>query len=108
MARIIWTEPALQDLSAIAEYIALDKVSAARKLVERVFQRVQKLTKFPASGRRLPELKRSQYREVVVGPCRVFYRVEGSKVLILHIMRGEQKLREYLLEERAREKENEG
>ena len=33
MARLIWTEPALLDLEEIAEYIALDKPSAAKKLV---------------------------------------------------------------------------
>jgi len=38
MAQIIWTEPALQDLNNIAEYIALDKVSAAKRLVQKVLQ----------------------------------------------------------------------
>ena len=37
MAEIIWTEPALSDLEAIADYIALDKPSAAAALVQRVF-----------------------------------------------------------------------
>ncbi len=36
MAKVVWTEPALQDLDEIAEYIALDKLSAAKKLVEKV------------------------------------------------------------------------
>ena len=31
MARLIWTEPALQDLGSIAEYIALDKPAAAQR-----------------------------------------------------------------------------
>lgn len=33
MAEIIWTEPALNDLDDIAEYIALSNVEAARQLV---------------------------------------------------------------------------
>ena len=33
MAALIWTEPALQDLDAIADYIALDDPLAARELV---------------------------------------------------------------------------
>ena len=37
MAKITWTDSALDDLDEIAEYIALDKISAARKLVQRVF-----------------------------------------------------------------------
>ena len=41
MAQIIWTEPALSDLDAIADYIALDKPEAARRLVQRVFKHVE-------------------------------------------------------------------
>ncbi len=37
MAQIIWTEPALLDLNEIAEYIAIDKPSAAIRLVQKVF-----------------------------------------------------------------------
>ena len=32
MARVIWAEPALQDLDVIADYIALDKPDAARRI----------------------------------------------------------------------------
>lgn len=32
VARIIWTEPALQDIDAIADYISLDKPDVARRL----------------------------------------------------------------------------
>lgn len=35
---IIWTEPALMDLDAIADYIALEDPLAASKLVKRVFE----------------------------------------------------------------------
>ncbi len=47
MAEIVWTEPALQQLDAIAEYIALDNPVAARHLVERVFSKVERLQDFP-------------------------------------------------------------
>ncbi len=43
MAQIIWTEPALFYLNEIAEYIALDKVEAARHLVNQVFKSVSQL-----------------------------------------------------------------
>jgi toxin ParE1/3/4 len=35
MARIIWTEPALQELDEIADYISLDNPTAAKKLGSR-------------------------------------------------------------------------
>lgn len=98
MAEIIWTIPALEQLDEIAEYIALDKPAAARKLVSNVFESVEKLARFPQSGRVPPELPDSVYREVVCPPCRVFYRQERDTVLILHAMREERQLRQYWLE----------
>jgi len=104
MARLIWTEPALLDLDEIAEYIALDDPLAAAQYVQRVFDRVERLEAHPKSGKRPPELQRSPYREVIVPPCRVFYRIEGDAVYVLYVMRSERLLRTYLLDQRTREK----
>ena len=104
MARLIWTEPALLDLDEIAEYIALDDPLAASRYVQSVFDRVERLEVHPKSGKRPPELQRSPYREVVVPPCRVFYRIEGDAVYIVYVLRSERLLRTYLLDQRTREK----
>jgi toxin ParE1/3/4 len=102
VARLIWTEPALADLDAIADYIALDNPAAASRLVQRVFESVERLERFPSSGKRPPELPRTSYRELVVTPCRVFYRVEGDNVFLLYVMRAERLLWRWLIEERTR------
>ena len=101
MAEIIWSEPALQDLDAIADYIALDKPEAARRLVQRIFIHVAQLALHPESGSRPPELKGMDYRQIVEPPCRVFYRIDRQRVLILHVMRGEQRLRKERLRSRG-------
>lgn len=102
MAQVVWTEPALNDLEEIAEYIALDKPMAASGLVSDVFFKVEQLKAFLGSGRIPPELpKNSRYRELVVGPCRVFYRSESSKVFILYVMRSERVLRQFILTDRS-------
>ncbi|GGO66150.1 type II toxin-antitoxin system RelE/ParE family toxin [Bowmanella pacifica] len=98
MAEVIWTEPALQELNAIAEYIALDNPAAASQLVKEVFDKTNRLESFPQSGRIPPELPNSVYREVVVPPCRILYRVDESWVLIIYVMREERQLRAYMLE----------
>ena len=95
MARLhplIWTNPALDDLDEIATWIAADNEAAARRLVANVFEKVERLARFPNSGRRAPELPGTPYREVLVRPCRVFYRLDGKSVLIVHVMRGERLL----------------
>ena len=93
MVELIWSEPALQDLDAIADYIALDKPEAARTLVERVFDKVEAIRRFPRLGSCPPELPGMPYRQLGIAPCRVFYRIEQKRILILHVMRGEQLLR---------------
>ena len=103
MAKLVWTDPALQDIDEIAEYIALDNITAARKLVQKIFSTVERLEPQPNSGRRIPELKHSSYREVIVGPCRIFYKVISEKVYIIYVMRAERLLRQYLLEKRSSE-----
>ena len=92
MAKLIWTEPALHDLEAIADYVALDKPEAARQLVQRVFRHVEQLATHPESGSRPAELRKSRYRQIVEPPCRIFYRYNGSSVFIVHVMRGEMRL----------------
>ncbi len=100
MAQVIWTEPALNDLDAIADYIAVENPIAAAALVQRVFAHMEQLEAHPESGPRVPELKRSRYRQIVEAPCRVFYRLDGKKVFILYVMRSERSLRKALLEAR--------
>ena len=100
MAELIWVEPALSDLNDIAEHIALENPQAARDLVRRIFATVERLEQHPASGKRPADLPGSRYREVVCGPCRLFYRHTGEQVLILYVMRSERELRHFLLEDR--------
>ena len=97
MAQVIWTEPALNDLDDIAEYIALSNVEAAQQLVKIIFNKTERLGQHPMSGRKPSELKSFSYREVVVNPCRIFYKVGGDTVYILFVMRQEQDLRKFLL-----------
>lgn len=103
MAEIVWSEPALSDLDAIADYIALENPAAASELVRRIFSHVEQLVDHPESGSRPQELKRSRYRQIVETPCRVFYRYDGRKIFILHVMRFERLLRKGQLATRAKQ-----
>lgn len=97
MAEVIWTEPALADLDAIADYIALDNPDAARRLVQRVFEHAGPLAAHPRSGSKPPELRGWRYRQIVEPPCRIFYRPDSRRVFILHVMRAQRLLRPELL-----------
>ncbi|GAA6171045.1 type II toxin-antitoxin system RelE/ParE family toxin [Colwellia sp. KU-HH00111] len=98
MAEIIWVSPALDDLNEIAEYIALSNISAAKVLTKKVFDKISRLEDHPESGKRPQELINLNYREVIVNPCRIFYKIDNDKVYILHVMRQERELRKFLLQ----------
>jgi toxin ParE1/3/4 len=96
MARIIWADPAIHDLDAIADYIALENARAARGLVHEVLAAVERLQKFPRIGSLPNELMGLPYRQLIVSPCRIFYRVEKKVIYIVHVLRGEQFVRREL------------
>ena len=97
MAQIKWTEPALNDLNDLAEYIAISNPYAAKELVENIFDKIQRLEEFPDSGKAPEEISNLNHREVIVNPCRIFYKVDLETVYILHVMRQERDLRKFLL-----------
>ncbi len=102
MAKIIWADPAIQDLDAIADYIALEKPAAAHQLVQQVFAAVRMLQKFPQMGSLPTEFPGLPYRQLIVSPCRIFYRIEKKVVYIVHILRGEQLARRELFPSQPR------
>ena len=108
MAKVVWADPAIQDLDAIADYITLEKPAAARQLVKQVLKAVEMLQKFPQMGSLPTELRGLPYRQLVVPPCRIFYRVEKKVVYVVHVLRGEQLVRKELFPARARVSESPG
>ncbi|MCZ2721564.1 type II toxin-antitoxin system RelE/ParE family toxin [Marinomonas sp. 15G1-11] len=98
MAEVVWSSPALDDLNGIAEYIAVSNIPAAKKLVQDLFDKISRLVSHPESGKRSQELVNLNYREINANPCRIFYKVDGDKVYILHVMRQERDLRRFLLQ----------
>jgi toxin ParE1/3/4 len=93
MAKIIWADPAIHDLDAIADYIAVENQTAARELVHRVLAAVERLQRFPRMGSLPGELRGLPYRQLIVPPCRVFYRTERNVIYIVHVLRAEQLVR---------------
>lgn len=85
MAQIIWDPVALDHLQGIAQYIAKDSPSAANRLVQRIFTRLERLEMFPHSGGYIAEDSRKIYREIIQGNYRVIYRVSGDDVLIVAV-----------------------
>ena len=102
MAGLIWTEPALQDLEQIADYIALDDDQAAKRLEKKVFRQAELLESFPDMCPKPHDLPDTDYRHLIIEPLRIFYRVQDDWIYIVYVMRHERPLRLSEIKERDR------
>jgi toxin ParE1/3/4 len=85
MAKIKWTPQSMEDIEAIAEYIARDSTHYAGMFAVKVFDAVERLELFPESGRIVPELNRKEIKEVILGNYRIIYRIKRDIVEILTV-----------------------
>ena len=81
-----WTEHAVAQLAAIAEYISLDSPVYAEQLVDRLVARLEQARAFPESGRIVPEVARVEIREFIEPPYRLIYRVHTDAIEVLSIV----------------------
>lgn len=80
-----WSPLALERVSEIASYIALDKPSAAETWVDGLFESVGRLKSHPMSGRKVPEVGIERIREIVYGAYRVIYALMNALKKFLYL-----------------------
>ena len=79
MARVIWSPQALDDIEAIRQFIARDAPQTAQRFVQRIFETVERLYRFPLSGAMVPELGNETFREIRLKKYRIIYRVSNPQ-----------------------------
>jgi addiction module RelE/StbE family toxin len=97
---IIWSNIAENDLKNIVEYIADDSPPNAVKIFKRIKDRASSLYAFPERGRIVPELKDQgilQYRELIISPWRILYRISEKNVLVLSVLDSRRNIEDILL-----------
>jgi len=80
--RLIWSPSARFDLREISAYIAEADPIAAAKFIRGVFNTVERLSRFPESGRIVPDFGDPNIREVIRRPCRIVYRIRHSSEVV--------------------------
>ena len=93
------------DLHAIVEYIAVDNPEAALRVLEQIESRCASINHMPERGRVVPELAAfgiHTYRELIVTPWRVVYRISGMTVSILAVVDDRRNLEDVLLDRLVR------
>jgi addiction module RelE/StbE family toxin len=88
-----WSDPALDDIEAIRDYIAKDSPFYARRFIERVFEHVEKLNDFPMMGRLVPEAEdRKDIRELIYQGYRIIYLLTSDLAEIITVVHGSRDL----------------
>jgi plasmid stabilization system protein ParE len=90
--KLIWTDPSVEDLRAIRDYIGRDSDYYAADVMEEVVLCVERLLRFPKLGRVVPETQDENIRELVYRNYRIIYRIAGERLEILTIVHGSRDL----------------
>ncbi|MBI5499048.1 MAG: type II toxin-antitoxin system RelE/ParE family toxin [Deltaproteobacteria bacterium] len=96
-----WAEAAVSDLEAVVEHLAAEDLVAAGRLLDGLERRARTLESLPRRGRVVPELAALHvrgYRELLHGPYRLMYSVEGRRVDVLALLDGRRDLQSVIVE----------
>jgi toxin ParE1/3/4 len=99
--KVLWTRSARRDLEALVAYLADRSPQAALSTLDRLEARAKSRVTLADRGRVVPELARlhvQQYRELVVPPHRIVYRVREARVLVLAVIDARRSLEDTLLD----------
>lgn len=98
--KVLWASIAEDDLKNIILYIAEDSPTNARTIFGKIKEKASSLTQFPERGRTVPELQDQGiflYRELIVAPWRIIYRISDKKVYVLSVLDSRQNVEDILL-----------
>jgi len=90
--KILWTDPAIDDLQAIRDYIARDSELYADDFVLEIISATERLESFPELGRVTPEADAKEIRELLFGNYRIIYRIHRDSIQILTVVNGSRDL----------------
>jgi len=98
--RVLWTQVAEKDLGEIIAFIAGDNPQNALHVLEKIRDKTAALSISPDRGRVVPELHSSGifiYRELIISPWRVLYRIAESNVYITAVLDSRPNVEDILL-----------
>jgi addiction module RelE/StbE family toxin len=98
--RVLWSNVAEDDLKNIVDYIADDSPPNALKIFKNIIQKASSLYTLPERGRIVPELRDQgilQYREFVISPWRILYRISEENVFVLAVLDSLRNIEDILL-----------
>jgi len=98
--QVIWAKVAENDLKEIIEYISVESPHNAFKTLQKIKETASGLYTLPERGRVVPELQGqgiSQYREFIIPPWRLIYRIAEREIYVLSIIDSRRNVEDILL-----------
>ncbi len=95
MVQIEWSEEAEEDLDDILSYFSKSSTQYANSFFERIHEAIENIKEFPQIGRKVPESKNPNDRELIIQKYRLIYRFleKENKILIMMIIHGSRLLK---------------
>ena len=90
--KVVWTEPACNQLKSIHQYISLTSIEYADRMIDRITRRSEQIAEYPLSGRIVPEYGHKMVREIIERPYRIIYHILPNQVEVLAVIHGAQDL----------------
>lgn len=104
--RVVWSRQARDDLLELVTFVGADSPTNAAAMLGRIEEAAASLGEHAERGRVLPELQAvglAAWREVLIKPFRLVYRVDGGVVLVGGVIDGRRDLGDVLLGRLLRE-----
>jgi plasmid stabilization system protein ParE len=98
---VAWASVAERDLQTVAEFLTTDDPAAAAHVLDQIEARTAALQQMPERGRVVPELAAfgiHTYRELIVTPWRIIYRISEQTVYVLAVLDGRRNVEDVLLD----------
>jgi plasmid stabilization system protein ParE len=96
-----WAAIAERDLKQLIDYIATASPANALQILKKIKQKTSSLYTLPERGRIVPELQDQGiqiYREVIVAPWRIIYRITDTTVYVLSVIDAGRNVEDILLD----------
>lgn len=98
--KVEWAAVAESDLKQIIDYIASESPGNALQMFKKIRQKASSLYAFPERGRIVSELQGQGiriYRELIIAPWRIVYRISDGIVFVLSVIDSRQNVEDILL-----------
>lgn len=83
--KVVFTEAALADLDQVLAFTRANYPASVISVERRIRTVIERISRWPESSRQVEERPGVRVVPIIRYPFRIFYRISGDKVEILHI-----------------------